>query len=214
VPILNRSPRVLVLGTHNRKKLLELVELLGPLGFELKTLSDFPAALTVEETGDSFAANARLKATQQAIHLGEWVLGEDSGLVVPVLDGAPGIYSARFSGSDATDEKNNDHLLALLGDKPPERRAAYYVCYAALADPAGEIRAESEGRCHGRIRTKRSGSGGFGYDPLFEIVEYHRTFGELTPAVKAVLSHRARAMRLLAPQLQQLLVEHESACTT
>jgi XTP/dITP diphosphohydrolase len=198
-------PRVLVLGTRNRKKLGELVELLAPQGFELKTLADFANAIEVEESGDSFATNAALKATVQAKHLNQWVLGEDSGLAVDALGGAPGIYSARFSGEGATDEKNNDLLLAKLADVPLERRTAHYVCSAALSDPSGTVRARSEGICRGRILLKRAGSGGFGYDPLFEIVECHQTFGELTPAVKAVLSHRSRAMRLLVPEMVRLV---------
>ncbi|MDX1947694.1 MAG: RdgB/HAM1 family non-canonical purine NTP pyrophosphatase [Pirellulaceae bacterium] len=196
--------RVLVLGTHNRKKLGELVELLKPHGFELKTLADFPASVEVEETGDTFAANARLKATVQARAIGQWVLGEDSGLGVDALGGAPGVFSARFSGPGATDERNNDLLLEKLAAVPPEKRTAHYVCYAALSDPTGQVRAESEGQCRGRILAARAGSGGFGYDPLFEVIEWHRTFGELAPAVKRALSHRSRAMRQLVPMLVAL----------
>jgi XTP/dITP diphosphohydrolase len=196
---------ILVLGTRNRKKLGELVELLAPFGLELKTLAEFPNSLEVEETGDSFAANAALKATIQAKHLGKWVLGEDSGLAVDALGGEPGIYSARFSGEGATDEKNNDRLLSKLRDVPLASRTAHYVCSAALSDPAGNVRATSEGICRGRILFDRAGGGGFGYDPLFEVVECHRTFGELAPAVKAVLSHRSRAMRGLVPQLERLV---------
>src|SRR5688572_3046967 len=197
-------PRILVLGTRNRKKLGELIELLEPLGIELKTLDDFPQAAEVAETGDSFAANAALKATVQAKHLGQWVLGEDSGLAVDALGGAPGIYSARFSGEAATDEKNNRLLLGKLQDLPLEKRTAHYVCSAALSDPTGKVRATSEGICRGRILFEPAGSGGFGYDPLFEVVECHRTFGELAPAVKGVLSHRSRAMRALAEQIGRL----------
>jgi XTP/dITP diphosphohydrolase len=198
-------PRVLVLGSHNRKKLGELAELLEPHGFVLKTLADFPAAMEVEETGETFAANAALKATMQAKHLGQWVLGEDSGLSVDVLGGAPGVYSARFSGPGATDERNNQLLLEKLANVPLEKRTAYYTCYAALSDSQGNVRANSEGTCRGRILFEPAGSGGFGYDPLFEVIECHRTFGELAPAVKAVLSHRSRAIRLLVPQLISLL---------
>jgi XTP/dITP diphosphohydrolase len=202
-------PRLLVLGTRNRKKLGELVELLAPHGFELKTLADFPEAIEVEESGNSFAANAALKATVQAKHLGQWVLGEDSGLAVDALGGAPGIYSARFSGEGATDERNNDLLLAKLAEVPLEKRTAYYVCSAALSDPRGHVRATSEGICRGRILFERAGAGGFGYDPLFEIVECHKTFGELTPAVKAMLSHRSRAMRLIVPEMLRLVESGE-----
>jgi XTP/dITP diphosphohydrolase len=195
----------LVLGTHNRKKGLELAELLQPHGLEVISLADVPDSIEVAETGETFAANAALKACQQAQHLKRWVLGEDSGLAVDALAGAPGVYSARFSGPQATDESNNQLLLEKLGKTPLEKRNAHYVCHATLSDPTGKIEVEAEGYCHGRIRFERTGSGGFGYDPLFEIIEYHRTFGELGPTVKAALSHRARAIRQLIPAMQRLV---------
>jgi XTP/dITP diphosphohydrolase len=195
---------LLVLGTANRKKAQELVELLAPLGVLLKTLADYPDAPIIDETGDSFAANAALKAIGQARHLNAWVLGEDSGLVVDALNGAPGIYSARFAGPQASDQQNNEHLLAELGTTPLPRRTAHYVCHVVLSDPAGTLRAEAAGRCDGRIRFEPAGMAGFGYDPLFEIVEYHRTFAELGQNVKAVLSHRSRAVQTLLPQLIEL----------
>ena len=195
---------LLILGTHNRKKGLELAELLGPKGFRVQTLADYPHALKVEETGSSFAENAALKATQQARHLKAWVLGEDSGLCVDALDGAPGIYSARYSGPEATDEANNQHLLQALGELPLPQRTAHYACHIVVADPEGTVQAESHGTCRGRIRLQPAGEKGFGYDPLFEIVEYHRTFGELGESVKSVLSHRARALQHLLPRLEQL----------
>ncbi len=194
-------PTSLVIGTNNRKKCLELAELLAPLGLELKTLGDFPGALTVDETGDSFAANAQLKAAEQAVHLGRWVLGEDSGLAVDALGGRPGIFSARYAGPRASDEDNNQRLLAELAQIPLERRTAHYVCHVALSDPLGQIVARNEAYCRGRIRLEPAGSAGFGYDPLFEIVEYHRTFAELGLSVKRVLSHRARAVRQLVEML-------------
>lgn len=195
----------LVIGTRNRKKGAELIELLAPWGIAAVTLDDVPEAIEVEESGDSFAANARLKASLQAKHLGRWVLADDSGLEVDALGGAPGVYSARFAGPDATDEANNQHLLKKLGNTPLEKRTARYVCHIALADPTGEIRAESHDDCHGRIRFQPAGTNGFGYDPLFEVVEYHRTFGELGPHVKRVLSHRSRALRAIVPKLIELL---------
>jgi len=201
----NRSSHKLVLGTGNRKKGEELRVLLEPHGFELYTLADFPHALDVVEDGDTFAANAGLKATQQAVHLKHWVLGEDSGLVVDALGGRPGIYSARYAGEQATDDSNNQLLLDELGDTDLDRRTAHYVCHITLADPEGRVRAECESCCRGRIRFVPAGSGGFGYDPLFELVEYHHTFGQLDPIVKGVLSHRARALRQLVPELLRLV---------
>jgi XTP/dITP diphosphohydrolase len=196
---------ILALGTRNKKKGVELVELLAPLGIELVTLADIPEAIEVEETGQTFAENAALKAVEQARHLQRWVLGEDSGLAVDAIKGAPGVYSARYSGDNATDEANNRKLLDVLRDVPLEKRTAHYVCHATLSDPLGNIRAESEGQCHGRMLFEETGTEGFGYDPLFEIVEYHRTFGRLGLAVKGIISHRARALRLLIPQLARLI---------
>jgi XTP/dITP diphosphohydrolase len=199
------KPFTLVLGTHNAKKRRELEYLLLPLGIELKTLADFPNSLTVEETGDSFHANAALKATVQARHLKQWVVGEDSGLQVDALNGAPGIFSARFAGSFANDLANNQRLLQELSEVPMERRTAWYHCHMTLSDPEGNEQINCFGRCFGRILLQPVGIAGFGYDPLFEIPEYHQTFAELGDAVKGVLSHRARANREFAPQLMELV---------
>ena len=196
---------LLVLGTGNRKKGIELAYLFEPLGLRLITLADVDNAIDVVEDGETFAANAALKAVQQAQHLDRWVLAEDSGLAVDALGGAPGVYSARFSGPGATDESNNQLLLSKLDNTPLEKRAAGYVCHMTLSDPSGQIQAECEAYCRGRIATESRGTHGFGYDPLFEVVEYHRTFGQLGPAVKACISHRARAARMLVPQLIKLL---------
>ena len=204
----------LVLGTNNSKKRRELALLLEPLGFELLTLADFPQALAVTEDGNSFAENAALKATRQALNLQEWVVGEDSGLLVDALGGRPGIYSARYAGEDASDDANNRKLLDELKDVPTEARTAHYVCHITVADPEGNIRADSEARCSGRIGWQRVGDAGFGYDPLFIIPEYRQTFAQLGDAVKSILSHRARASRRLIPQLKQLAhaqaLSHES----
>jgi XTP/dITP diphosphohydrolase len=197
---------LLVVGTRNRKKLEEIVEILGDLGIELRDLSAYPGAPEVVEDGATFEDNARKKVVELARHLKQWVLGEDSGLVVPGLNGRPGVYSARYAGKQRDDAANNTRLLAELAPLPEDRRAAYYVCTAALADPTGEVRAVTEGRCHGVIAREARGSGGFGYDPLFLILEYHKTFGELSARVKHALSHRARALERLRPALRQLLV--------
>ncbi len=196
---------LLVLATGNRKKGIELAELFGPVGLEVRTLADFDSVAEVVEDGQSFAANAALKAIGQAAHLQLWALGEDSGLAVDALDGAPGIYSARYAGPDADDESNNRKLLEMLGDVPPRKRAAHYVCHMTLCDPSGTVRAESEAFCRGRIGFEPKGAHGFGYDPLFEVIEYHRTFGQLGPQSKAMLSHRARAARRLLPRLVELI---------
>ena len=195
---------MLVLGTANRKKGLELAGLIRPMQVEIRTLAEFPGDLEVAEDGDTFAANARLKAAGYARRLDRWVLADDSGLLVDVLGGRPGVLSARFSGPQATDESNNRLLLDELRGIALQQRTARFVCHIAVADPSGRIEAESEAACRGRILFEPHGQGGFGYDPLFEIVEYHHTFGELGPTAKACLSHRARAVCRLIPQLVQL----------
>ena len=202
---------MLVLGTTNQGKLRELVELLEPHGIGCASLAGLAAAVDVDETGATFAENAALKATTQAVALDRWVLAEDSGLVVPALDGAPGVLSARFSGPAAgvdretVDGRNNALLLERLAGRSGRDRGAYFACHAALAAPDGRVVAVASGTCCGLIADAPAGCGGFGYDPLFIVPEYHRTFGELPPAVKAVISHRARAMRAMIPLLVSAL---------
>ena len=203
------SSTEIVFGTGNRHKGIELAGLLAPAGIVLKTLADFPASATIIEDGDSFRENAIKKAVGRARFLHRWTIAEDSGICVEELNGGPGIHSARFAGPDCDDEKNNDLLLEKLGDLPLERRKAWYTCYMVLADPEGNIRIETEGRCYGRILYKRTGTNGFGYDPLFEVVEYHQTFGQLPPEVKQKISHRAQAARQLLPRLQELIASGE-----
>ncbi len=198
--------QVLVLGTRNAKKRREIEEIFADLGVELHDLSQHPEASEVEEDGTTFEENARRKASQTAKELGLWTLGEDSGLVVPILKGRPGVYSARYAGKQGDDAANNTRLLAELAPFPADKRDAYYVCTAALADPQGTIHAVVEGRCHGVIVGEARGAGGFGYDPYFLIPEYHRTFGELSAVVKHALSHRGRALAQLRPTLRKLLL--------
>ena len=199
---------LLVLGTRNAKKRQELIEILADLPVEVRDLTAWPDAPDVVEDGKTFEENATKKARETARALKQWVLAEDSGLVVPGLNGRPGVHSARYAGKQGDDEANNSRLLAELAPLPEDRRAAYYVCIAALADPAGEIQEVTEGHCHGIITHHLRGSGGFGYDPLFLIPEYHRTFGELSVRVKHALSHRARALARMRPALRRLLLAH------
>ncbi|MCY2992750.1 MAG: RdgB/HAM1 family non-canonical purine NTP pyrophosphatase [Planctomycetota bacterium] len=198
----------LILASRNRKKLGEMAALLAPHGLELIAAADLPGAPDVAEGGTSFAENAALKASLVAQAVGRWTVGDDSGLEVDALNGAPGVLSARYAGEAAKDGDNNDRLLRELEHVPDERRTARFVCHLAVADPAGQIRLQVCGSCRGRILGDHRGRGGFGYDPLFLIPEYHRTFGELSPAVKSVLSHRARAFQQLIPRLVTLLRSH------
>jgi XTP/dITP diphosphohydrolase len=196
--------RKLVLGSRNKKKLREMIDLLGDLGLELTDLTPYPDAPLVDETAGSFVGNATLKATTLAPVLGEWVLGEDSGLVVPALGGAPGVDSALYAGTHGDDAANNAKLLAELAPYSGDERAAYYISTAVLADPTGKVVATVEGRCHGVIVSELRGAGGFGYDPLFLVPEYGKTFGELPLEVKQKMSHRARAFEQLRPTLARL----------
>jgi XTP/dITP diphosphohydrolase len=194
----------LVVGTHNRHKREEILDLLQDLSVEVLDLSSFPDVKDVEETGTTFEENARLKATQYALATGEWVLAEDSGLAIPALQGRPGIYSARYAGTHGDDAANRKRLLAELEPLPDDRRAGYYVCTAALSNPQGEVVAVAEGRCHGTIVKQERGTGGFGYDSLFLVPEFHRTFGELSLRVKQALSHRAKALTQLRPWFRKI----------
>ncbi len=204
---------ILVLGSRNRKKCREMAELIRPAWepnrrldrLEIRSLDDFPTALDVEETAETFAGNARKKASELARALERWVLADDSGLAVDALKGAPGVLSARYAGEPCDDQANNRKLLEALAEVPDDRRGAAFCCALAVADPSGTIRLEAEGACRGRIIHEARGTRGFGYDPLFLIPEYHQTFGELSPLVKHQLSHRCRAFTHLRPALERLL---------
>jgi XTP/dITP diphosphohydrolase len=196
--------RVLFLGTGNKKKIIELGQVLEPRGYRLKTPSDLPSQIEVDETGSTFLENAKLKAIAQAKHTGLWSIGEDSGLCVLALDGAPGIYSARYSGPNGTDATNNALLLERMAGVSDSCREAFYVSTIALADPSGRIHIEVSGECWGRILRAPRGEGGFGYDPLFEISEFHRTFAELGVNVKRAISHRGRSLRAFLARLDSI----------
>ena len=149
----------------------------------------------------------RKKASELALALDRWVLADDSGLSVDALKGAPGVLSARFAGEPCDDDANNRKLLESIADVVDDRRGAAFRCSLAVADPSGQVRLEAEGACRGRIIRELRGDQGFGYDPLFLIPEYHRTFGELSPLVKHQLSHRSRAFAHLRPGLERLIDE-------
>ncbi len=198
---------LVVLASRNLKKSREIRDLLAPVGIPLQSVAEFPEAHEVDETGTTFAENAALKASQIAVVLQRWTIGEDSGLRVDALKGAPGVYSARYSDPGATDERNNAKLIAELASVPPEKRGAEYVCHVVVADPTGVIRLSFESTCRGRIIDTARGVNGFGYDPYFLVREFHQTFGELSPLVKQQISHRARAFRRLIPDLVRVLSE-------
>lgn len=194
----------IVLGSRNLKKSGEIKDLLAPHGIDVISVAEVADLAEVVEDGASFAENAAKKAREPALELSRWVLAEDSGLMVDALEGRPGIYSARYAGENASDQENNDKLLMELADVPPAQRSAGYVCSIALSDPEGQVRLTAEASCRGRIIDSPRGTNGFGYDPLFMVPEYHRTFGELDAVVKQRLSHRARAFARFIPQLVAL----------
>jgi XTP/dITP diphosphohydrolase len=183
----------LVVATRNKKKLLEIKEILKDIDLELLSLDAYNNAPQVLENGKTFQDNAVKKAVKLARFTGKLCLGEDSGLCVDALDGAPGIFSARFSGRDKNDLKNNLKLLKLLKGLPLKKRKAYYVCAVALADKNGLL-GVVEGSCSGLIALKPRGSAGFGYDPLFYIPKYKKTFAQLGEKIKHGMSHRYHAL--------------------
>ncbi|APB35193.1 RdgB/HAM1 family non-canonical purine NTP pyrophosphatase [Gloeomargarita lithophora Alchichica-D10] len=156
-----------------------------------------PADLVLEETGDTFAENARMKATQAALALETWAIADDSGLAVESLDGAPGVFSARYGH---TDGERIERLLFELGDE--RERSARFICVVAVANPQGEIVAQAEGVCGGEILLAPRGTGGFGYDPIFYVPAQGLTFAQMTPAQKQQVSHRGQALQALVLQLQ------------
>ena len=190
---------VIVLGSRNRKKCREMAELLAPpwepssalSRLLIQSIDDFAAVPDVVEDAATFAGNAHKKAATQARAVSHWVIADDSGLSVDALGGAPGVLSARYAGEPCDDLANNRKLLAAVAGVADDHRQAAFRCALALADPAGEIRLEAEGACRGLLTREPRGSSGFGYDPLFLIPEYHKTFGELPALVKHQLSHRA-----------------------
>ncbi len=216
------APIRLVIGTRNPKKCREMVELLAP-PWELdrhldrivgQTLAEVEAEGTltvpkVVEDEETFVGNADKKASEVARFLKRWTLADDSGLSVEALNGAPGVYSARYAGEPTDDQANNRKLLAALESVEDANRGAAFVCALSLADPEGRIRLRAEGCCRGRIAHRLRGEAGFGYDPLFEILELNKTFGELSTLVKHQLSHRARAFNRLRLQLRPMIARVE-----
>lgn len=193
-----------IIATHNAHKLTELARILQPLGIEAVTDKDLGISLPeVEETGTTFAENAYLKAASASAVTGLPAIADDSGLTVDALDGAPGIYSARYAGPNGTDKECNDKLLAALKDVPTEQRTAQFVCAVCCVFPDGSEPITAEGTVHGRIGYEERGTGGFGYDPLFLVGD--KTTAELTAAEKDAISHRGQALRQFQALLQKRL---------
>ncbi|NTW05419.1 MAG: XTP/dITP diphosphatase [Peptococcaceae bacterium] len=195
----------IVLASGNRGKLEELTRILSPLGVELSYLKDYPEISPAPEDGETFEENAIKKAKAVCEATGEIVLADDSGLQVDCLNGAPGVFSARFSGAEANDEKNNEKLLRLLKGIPREKRGAGFVCVVALAIPGGQVYT-AKGTCRGVIKEYPEGESGFGYDPLFEIPDLGKTFSQLDPETKNLISHRGKALELMKEIISGLVI--------
>ncbi len=192
----------LLIATRNNGKVKELENLLADLPVRLRSLNDFPNVPEAEETGATFAENARLKAQFYAARTGLFALADDSGLAVEALGGAPGIFSARYAGDDASDAQKIEKLLKELNATGAENRRARFVCAIAIADANGEIKFLAEGICGGAIAHDARGKNGFGYDPIFIPDNFNQTFGELSDDIKRQISHRARAIKKIIRYLR------------
>ena len=197
------SPSKLVIASGNAGKVREFSALLADLGLEIRPQ---PVGLEVDETGATFAENARLKAIAVAQATGEWALADDSGLSVDALGGAPGVHSARYADSDkARIARLLQELERAHAGMDQSNRQAHFAAALALADPSGRIQLEVEGRCPGVILETPRGTGGFGYDPVFLVPEVGLSFAEMDSALKGQIGHRGRAFAQLAPALLKLL---------
>lgn len=194
----------ILLATHNLHKIREFRDMFRPLThLELISLHQFPQYIAPEEHGHSFKENALLKAEHAAKELNLWVLADDSGLVVPALQGQPGVLSRRYAGPQATDADNRRKLLQAMEHLEGEERTAYFECSLALVSPSG-VKKCVEGICEGSIALEPRGREGFGYDSLFIKIGYGKTFAEVAAEIKNRISHRCKAFERLLPFLETL----------
>ncbi|MDW2884093.1 XTP/dITP diphosphatase [Exiguobacterium artemiae] len=196
----------IIVATRNPGKVGEFQAMLGRLGYDVESLLDYDTAPETEETGSTFEENAELKSREAAAYFGHAVLSDDSGLEVDALNGAPGVYSARFAGENKSDAANNALLLEKLADIPANQRTARFVCALSLAKPSGET-LTVRGTMEGQIGFEQKGTNGFGYDPLFLIPGLNQTAAELTKSEKAAISHRGQALKKLEAALTTFLGE-------
>ncbi len=191
----------ILIATKNSGKVREIAELLANLPFDLLSLNDFSNIAEPEETGANFAENARLKAVAYARQSGFWALADDSGLEVEALNGAPGVFSARYAGVNADDRQRVEKLLTEIGASADRR--ARFVCAMAIADERGDVKFTAEGVCTGEIAQQTRGANGFGYDSIFIPEGFQQTFGELSNDVKQQISHRKQAIGEIIRQLRR-----------
>lgn len=190
--------REIIIATKNAGKVKDFETLFSPKGFKVKSLLDFPEIEDVEETGVTFAENATLKAEAISSALNKPVIADDSGLAIDALNGEPGVYSARYAGENKDDNANIEKVLQKLNDVPFEKRTARFHCALAIAVP-GKRTEIVEGTCEGHILEEKRGENGFGYDPIFFIEKWRCSMAELTKEQKNQISHRANALKRLAP---------------
>jgi XTP/dITP diphosphohydrolase len=203
--IVEQAALDLLIATGNAGKLREFAQLLRGLPVRLRDLTEFPSVAEVAETGATFAENAVLKARGYYEQTKLWTLADDSGLEVAALGGAPGIFSARYAGTGATDETRRARLLAEISQLDDSARQARFVCVIALVEAATEPPKIFTGICEGLIAHEARGQGGFGYDPIFVPAGYEQTFGELAEEIKGRISHRARAATAVKAYLRARL---------
>lgn len=184
----------ILIATKNANKTKELKKLLLNSEVIFKDLNEIPNIREAAETGKTFAENAVLKAKSYALQTKMWALADDSGLEVKALGGAPGIFSARYAGKNATDKENVKKLLLELKGVVDKKRQAKFICAIAISDEKGNVKFIAEGVCTGKIAVNQSGTSGFGYDPIFIPDGFAQTFGELSGEIKQKISHRARAI--------------------
>lgn len=195
----------LLVATHNQGKVREFAEMLADMQIEFLSLDDAGITMDVEETGATFRENALLKANAYAKETGLLTLADDSGLEVDALDGAPGIYTARYGGADLTHKERYSYLLKNLTAVSPENRSARFRCVIVLVAPNGTLLGESEGICEGMIAQEPAGDGGFGYDPVFYLPERQKTMAQLPSSTKHQISHRGQAVKQIEPLLREIL---------
>lgn len=197
----------LIVASNNIKKIKEIKEILSKYPIEIMSLKEAGIDIDIEENGDTFIENAYIKASEiYKILDNAMVLADDSGLTVDYLDGAPGVYSARFAGEHGNDKRNNEKLLSLLEDKNLDQRTGKFVCAIVLIIDLNNI-IKVEGEIEGVILAEEKGENGFGYDPLFYVPEYKTTFAEMDSKLKNSVSHRAKALKKLEVRIRELMME-------
>jgi XTP/dITP diphosphohydrolase len=194
----------ILIATNNQGKVKEIKNLLKDSPIKIRSLREFPHVEDVEETEETFTGNAVLKAKTYSLKTNLWALADDSGLEVEVLNNAPGVFSARYAGNNASNEEKINKVLDEIEKSDGKQRNARFICVMALTDEKGNVKMISEGVCEGTIAAKPCGINGFGYDSIFIPENFHRTFGELSDEIKQSISHRNKAIKKIIDFLRNL----------